>query len=44
MKGANRHMKSLLVVFREQHAFGALWSFYPFFTKHQYATRSVNDR
>ena len=29
MKGANRYTKILLVVFREQNPFGAIWSFYP---------------
>ena len=29
MKGANRYMKILLVVFREQNSFGAIWSFQP---------------
>ena len=29
MKGANRYMKILLVVFREKNSFAAIWSFYP---------------
>ena len=35
MKGANRYMKILWVVFREKNSFGAIWSFLafrPFFT------------
>ena len=27
MKGANRYMKILLVVFQEKNSFGAIWSF-----------------
>ena len=29
MKGANRYMEVLLVVFQEKSSFGAIWSFYP---------------
>ena len=32
MKGANRHIKLLLVVFREKNSFGAIDLFRPFFT------------
>ena len=31
VKGANRYMKVLLVVFREENSFGAILTFRPFF-------------